>query len=205
MLTLFAFRACLSYNTGQSSLAAKIAAASFNGAKALNSSNIHGNTICFKQAADMFLKKYSEKPFSIFSWHLTCSYNRAIAAQYSNGMPISIILFMLIKHTSPVKKTGLPSFAAFTASKYLSNSVRTLWAAQLDAAPWKDIHWHYKITILPLHASCTIHFLDTPWWYTWQYIDSCINAYNGFVSKESQFSHWTLTWNQHADIIYFNK
>ena len=40
----------------------------------------------------MLLKKYSEKPFSVFSWHLTCSYNRAIAAQYSNGMPISIIL-----------------------------------------------------------------------------------------------------------------
>lgn len=49
MLTVFALSTCLSYNAGQSSLAAKIPAASFNGANALNSSNIHGKIIYFKQ------------------------------------------------------------------------------------------------------------------------------------------------------------
>ena len=41
----------------------------------------------------MLLKKYYEKPLLVFGWHSTCSYNHAIATPYSNGMPISIILF----------------------------------------------------------------------------------------------------------------
>ena len=39
------------------------------------------------------LKRYFEKPLSIFRWHLACSYNCVTYALYSNGISISIILF----------------------------------------------------------------------------------------------------------------
>ena len=41
----------------------------------------------------MLLKRYFEKPLSIFRWHLACSYNCVTYALYSNGISISIILF----------------------------------------------------------------------------------------------------------------